>query len=256
MSVESAAGRDGFMQCTQAPCSCYKIGAESAAGGDGFIQCMQMPCSRYKMDDQMTAERQRGALYIEATLSLSFFMFAIFTLLSVIQISYTQARMAAALDSAAKEIAEYAHVYYASGMGGTYGGTDGKSSKIFNALSEYLEKLGGNVGMLNSDLGKFITGVGGALKGDSISQWLQSEAGMWLTLKLVEKNMVSRAGDSAEAFKKRNHITEMNMDGSKFLEGGGNEVFMQIHYVVRVVRLLNIDIEFHMSHCAYARAWK
>ena len=51
-----------------------------------------------------------GALYIEATLSLSFFMFAMFTLLSVIQISYTQARMAAALDSAAKEIAEYTHI--------------------------------------------------------------------------------------------------------------------------------------------------
>ena len=43
---------------------------------------------------------QRGAIVMEASLALPFFMFAIYTLLSVIQISYTQARVAVALDSA------------------------------------------------------------------------------------------------------------------------------------------------------------
>jgi len=211
------------------------------------------------MDQQalVKEDRQRGALYIEATLSLSFFMFAIFTLLSVIQISYTQARMSVALDSAAKEIAEYTHVYYATGLGETYNGSGGKSSELFNKLAEYLETLGGDVSMVSSDLGQFISGVGGALKGDSISQWLQSAAGQFLTKKLLEKNMVSFEGDTAEAFKKRNHIEgDINMDGSKFLEGGKTDVFMRVNYVIRVVRLLNIDITFQMSHCAYARAWK
>ncbi len=202
-------------------------------------------------------DRQCGALYVEATLSLSFFMFAIFTLLSVIQISYTQARMAVALDSAAKELAEYTHVYYATGLGETFGSTDGKSSKLFNELAGYMEGLGGNISMLNSDLGKFISGAGGALKGDNISQWLQSAAGQWLTKKLVEKNMVSYVGDTVEEFKQRNRIVgDINMDGSKFLENGGSDVFMRVNYVVKVIRLLNIDIEFHMSHCAYAKAWK
>lgn len=210
------------------------------------------------MDSQtVKPESQRGALYMEATLSLSFFMFAIFTLLSVIQISYTQARMAVALDSAAKEIAEYTHIYYATGMGTALSGSDGRSSGLFNELSDYLEKLGGDVSMVNSDLGQFISGVGDALQGDSISQWMQSAAGKWLTLKLVEKNMVSSAGDSPEAFKRRNHIEgEINLDGSRFLEKGSSDVFMQVNYVVRVIRLLNVDIELHMSHCAYAKAWK
>lgn len=111
--------------------------------------------------------------------------------------------------------------------------------------------------MVNSDLGQFISGVGDALQGDSISQWMQSAAGKWLTLKLVEKNMVSSAGDSPEAFKRRNHIEgEINLDGSRFLEKGSSDVFMQVNYVVRVIRLLNVDIELHMSHCAYAKAWK
>lgn len=202
------------------------------------------------------AEQQRGALYIEGALSLSFFMFAIFTLLSVVQISYTQARMAVALDCAAKEIAEYAHIYYATGMAETFGSTDGASSNLFNELAGYLEGLGGDISSVNSDLGQFLTGMGGALKGDSISQWLQSEAGKWLTLKLLEKNMVNGTGDTAEAFKKRNHIIgKINMDGSKFLEGGKSDIFMQVHYDIQVVQLLNIDIDLHMSHCSYARAW-
>lgn len=203
------------------------------------------------------AERQRGALYIEATLSLSFFMFAIFTLLSVIQISYTQARMSAALDSAAKEIAEYTHIYYATGMGETFGSNDGKSSKLFHEVAGYLEKLGGSVSMVNNDLGQFISGVGSALDGDSISQWVQSAAGQWLTLKLVEKNMVSSAGDTPAAFKKRNRIEgDISLDGSRFLEEGSSDIFMRVNYVIKVIRLLNIDIELHMSHCAYAKAWK
>lgn len=201
-------------------------------------------------------ERQRGALYIEAVLSLSFFMFAIFTLLSVVQISYTQARMAAALDSAAKEIAEYTHIYYATGMAETFNGSGGVSSNLFNEVAGFLEGLGGDISSVSGDLGQFLSGLGGALKGDSISQWLQSGTGKWLTKKLLEKNMVSSAGDTADAFCRRNHIISKNMDGSRFLENGGSDVFMRVNYEIQVVKLLHIDVRLHMSHCAYARAWK
>ncbi len=211
----------------------------------------------FEMEQNLAGGKGRcGALYIEATLSLSFFMFAMFTLLSVIQISYTQARMAAALDSAAKEIAEYTHIYYATGMAETFGGSDGASSNLFNDVADFLEGLGGNVGAVSEDLGQFLTGIGAAVRGDSLSQWLQSAAGKGLTKKLLEKNMVSRAGDTAQAFQKRNHITSMNLDGSKFLEDGGSDVFMRVNYDIQVIRLLQLDITLHMSHCAYARAWK
>lgn len=207
--------------------------------------------------NRQTAETggQRGALYIEATLSLSFFMFAIFTLLSVIQISYTQARMAAALDSAAKEIAEYTHIYYACGMAQTFQGSEGMSSGLFNEMADFLDGLGGDISSVNSDLGQFLSGAGGALRGDSLSQWLQSGIGKWLTKKLLEKNMASSAGDTADAFRKRNHIVRDDLDGSRFLEGG-SDVFMQVNYDIRVVQLLHIDVTFHMSHCSYAKAWK
>ena len=59
---------------------------------------------------QKKTNRQRGAVIVEATLVLPFFMFAMYTLLSVIQITYTQARIAVALDSATKQAAESMHI--------------------------------------------------------------------------------------------------------------------------------------------------
>ena len=55
-------------------------------------------------------------------------MFAIYTLLSVIQMSYAQARMAVALDSATKQVAEYTHIYFALGLDETFTGQGGASS--------------------------------------------------------------------------------------------------------------------------------
>ncbi len=199
---------------------------------------------------------QKGALYIEATLCLSFFMFTIFTLLSVVQIAYTQSRVAVAMDSAAKELAEYTHVYYATGLAQTYNTGEGASSRIFNKVAEFLGDLGGDISAVHSDLGQFLTQAGSALAGDSIAQWLQTAAGKSLVKMLMEKNLGDGTPGSAETFMKRNHILSMDMNGSKFLEGGDADVFMRVNYEVQVVRLLNLDIKFRMSHCAYAKAWK
>lgn len=202
------------------------------------------------------SDSQQGALYVEATLSLSFFMFAIFTLLSVIQIAYTQARMAVALDCATKELAEYTHVFFATGMAETFGSGDGMSSDVFNKLAEYLGNLGGQVGTLDSELGQFVTEAGNALHGDNLSDFFKSATGKLIVRQLMEKNMVHSVNDTTEAFKSRNHIVgELDMDGSRFLESGGRDVFMQVNYKIRVVKLLNLDIEFSMKHCSYTQAW-
>ncbi|MCD8120005.1 MAG: hypothetical protein LUE29_11110 [Lachnospiraceae bacterium] len=59
---------------------------------------------------------ERGALVIEATLSLSTFIFLIFTLLSITNIYYIQAKMSVALNSSAKEISQYMYLYYKLGL--------------------------------------------------------------------------------------------------------------------------------------------
>lgn len=243
-----------------------------------YLSSQSLPRIFVKEDDEKSMQNgkqkkslQEGALYIEATLSLSFFMFAIFTLLSVIQISYTQARMAVALDCATKELAEYTHVYFATGMAETFNGHGGMSSDLFNKIAEYLGKLGSDASSLDSELGQFITDAGNALQGDSLSSMFQSGTGKYIAKRLMEKNLVRNDNDSLEAFKRRNHIVgEIDMEGSRFLEpeipeGGsegtpqlasaGRDVFMQVNYRIQVLKLLNLDIVFDMSHCSYTQAW-
>ena len=64
----------------------------------------------------MRKENERGAIVVEATLSLTAFVFAIFTLLTLVTVYYIQAKMSVALNSAAKEISQYSYLYYALGI--------------------------------------------------------------------------------------------------------------------------------------------
>lgn len=59
--------------------------------------------------------REQGAIVIEATISLTAFVFAIFTILFVVNICYIQAKMSVALNSAAKDISQYSYLYYMIG---------------------------------------------------------------------------------------------------------------------------------------------
>lgn len=53
------------------------------------------------------AEKEKGAVAIEATLSLTFFMFLIVTLLSIVNLCIAQAKIGIALNQTAKEISQY-----------------------------------------------------------------------------------------------------------------------------------------------------
>lgn len=64
----------------------------------------------------MRKDRERGAVIVEGIISLTTFMFAIFTILSIVNICYIQARMSNALNTAAKEISQYSYFYYKFGI--------------------------------------------------------------------------------------------------------------------------------------------
>ncbi len=202
---------------------------------------------------------QRGAIIVEATLALPFFMFAIYTLLSVIQMSYAQARMSVALDSATKQVAEYTHIYFALGLDQKFTGQGGASSALANDVASFLEELGEGVGTVNGELGAYVQGAGAAMAGDNLVALIQDGVGSGIVSQIMDSNLADGTSDSAENFKKRNHIENVDLTGSKFLEAGagstGRDIFMRVDYDIRVVKLLNIDFSFHLSHCAYAQAW-
>lgn len=98
-------------------------------------------------------ERQKnenGAIVIEATISLSVFVFVIFTILSVVNICYIQARINFALNSAAKEISQYTYLYYALGadevQAGWYEDTSEErdlASDTISGVSDFLDTVSG-----------------------------------------------------------------------------------------------------------------
>lgn len=198
--------------------------------------------------EQGFLREQRGAIIVEGTLSLSIFMFFMFTLLSLTQIAYTQARMSTALDSVAKAVAEYSHIFYVTGLAdATSGG--GKTSEIANKLGDYLEQLGGS-DKVPGPLGKLIQGSGNALKGDSLSGLLKKLISDGIAAKMMKDSL-------GEDFYTRNRVENVSFMKSKVLQNG-DEVFLQVNYDVRVVKfpILGLDYVFHMSSCSYARAWK
>lgn len=198
---------------------------------------------------------QEGAVIIEAAIALPVFMFMMITLYSIIQIAYVQARMTIAVDAAAKELAQYAHVYFATGLNGSLSGSGGTSSQLANDVSQFLSIVGEGLGTVDSELGQFVSDSGEALSGDSLVDIAKSGMGKNLGEQMMKKNLVNGEGDSAEAFMKRNRVKNLNMNGTKFLEQAGKEVFLRVNYDIEVIKLLNVDFSFHMSSCAYTEAW-
>ena len=61
---------------------------------------------------------EQGAIVVEATLSLSAFMFFIVVVLSIVNICYAQSKIGVAVNSTAKEISEYSYIYDLTGLRG------------------------------------------------------------------------------------------------------------------------------------------
>lgn len=192
---------------------------------------------------------EHGAIIVEATISLSTFIFAMYLLLSVIQMAYVQERMAVGLDRTAKEMAEFKHIWFAMGLAETFSAEGGKSSNYANEAAGMLKKIGNMVG---SDM---ITNAGNALEGDSLTALAAKGVGIELANVLFKKNVVpdskGKAGDF-KGFLARHKITGCSLERSKVLK---EQVFLRVDYDIEFVPLLNIKIKFHVSHCSYARAW-
>lgn len=64
-------------------------------------------------------KKENGSVTIEAAISLSTFMFAIVTILTIVNICIVQARMSYALNTTAKEISQYSYLYSLTGLNGS-----------------------------------------------------------------------------------------------------------------------------------------
>lgn len=64
----------------------------------------------------MRYKDEKGAIVVEATMSLTFFIFAMLLILSITNICLAQSKIGVALNSAATEISEYSYLYKLTGL--------------------------------------------------------------------------------------------------------------------------------------------
>ena len=61
-------------------------------------------------------DRENGVVTVEATISLTAFMFAIVTILTIVNIALVQTKVAVAINTTARELSQYSYLYSLTGF--------------------------------------------------------------------------------------------------------------------------------------------
>lgn len=199
----------------------------------------------------MREKRERGAVVVEAVISMTAFMFAILIILSIADIAYTQSKMAVALNSAAKEISQYCFLYYKFQLDKANAGFSEGTEEAENTVTDTVDGLGkmmdsfggagsdfneGNfdsavqqvkdgansanetVSMLANTIAEdpkgFLIGMG-KLAGREATEAVKVYLGQIMAKAFMAKNLKSTAEDDPDAFLKRLHVVD-GMDGLDF----------------------------------------
>lgn len=199
----------------------------------------------------MRENRERGAVVVEAVLSMTAFIFTMLIILSITDIAYTQSKMAVALNSAAKEISQYCYLYYkfqldevnAAQSDGTQGaqktvedtmaglgqmmdsfgsaGSDfeeGNFDSAVNSLMSGADSANRTVSDLADQVAEdpkaFLVGMG-KLAGREVTEAAKVYLGQIMARAFMSKNLKSFAGDDPDAFLRRLHVVD-GMDGLDF----------------------------------------
>ena len=195
--------------------------------------------------------KEKGAIVVEATIALTAFIFAIFTILSIVNICFIQAKVGVSLNTAAKEISQYSYLYYAFGVDGldsklSEGTEDSKQlaqdtidgvgtfmdslasagssaqSGDFDAMISAVESGADNVDSLitqyadrlKDDPKGFIIGMG-KMAGNELKEEAKVILAQILAKTFMQKNLMSDARDDPDAYLKRYKVVD-GMDGLDF----------------------------------------
>ncbi len=205
---------------------------------------------------------EQGAVIVEATIALTTFVFAIYIILSIVDICYVQAKMGIALNSAAKEMSQYAYMYEVFGVSDMMDqqGGEHSSSKLMQPFSEFLGKVSSSTADFSKEISNVFQGASDQAANDDAAELGSNLLGMGLAKLLVQKNLSSYEGESADAFLRKLHVKNgfsgLNFLNTTFLTDKAHKrVSLVVHYEVEVVRLLDTSYTFKFIQKAETNAW-
>lgn len=210
----------------------------------------------------MRRKNQEGAIVIEATISLTFFMLVIVTVLAVVNICLAQAKIGILIHGVAKDLSNYTYIY-------TMAGLDEKEKNV-SKKADYSRKKVEEIANNTDDVLGTIEKIGDAvfdkefwtsmvnLLGEQAIQEVKGSAIDKVCKSVAEKRLTS-SGNSADDYLKKIGIEKglagLDFRKSEFCAGGGDDIKIIVRYDVHALKLLNIDFDFHFEQCAYTKSW-
>lgn len=234
---------------------------------------------------------EQGAVAVEATLSLSFFMFMIVTLLSFVNLCTAQATIGAALNETAKEISQYTYFYSLSGLNEiqseSIGETEETRADVDTIVANVADSLQELKGLANQErspedtadsLGEAWGNVDAVIQkiqtSDDPSEWvmgviriganegyemLKGQLAGALTKQLMKKHLTNEAGQNCDAYLKHLGVADgidgLDCSNSALFVYGTDDIILNCRYELKVIQLFHLDITYSISQNAYTKVW-
>ena len=210
----------------------------------------------------MKRRNQEGAIVVEATLSLSFFMFLITAILTMVNVCYTQAQMGMLVNGIAKDISNYTYIY-------TMTGANAKKAEISNNAS-YANYTVNEVMDNSKSVMDRVEDLAGAMMDeefwDSMKAFLMDGAisygESWALDKLCHlaaQKRIAPKGEDPDAYLMRLGVKDglggLNFKKSEFCPGGTDDIKIVVSYQAHMVDFFGLDLNFNLEQTALTKAW-
>lgn len=179
----------------------------------------------------MRLRKEEGYITVEATISLTIYIFAFMMIFSIIHLCRVQMKISVAINNAAKEVSQYSYLYGVSGLSGSLSAV---AKRSLEEQAEY-KNIGSDVSSLYGQIVKLGDGGGGGFNVDNIHN-LQDELG-------TVKN--SAASLKSKLKKKIEDPKEMLMGLCSVLVAEGNEAINNVaaEYLAKALVRQNLKRE-------------
>lgn len=210
----------------------------------------------------MKQKNEEGVIVIDATISLTTFMFLITLILAITNICLAQAKIGTMVNGIAKDISSYSYLYSMTGLNnweqGVSSGGDkarGDLDQIFSDTTITYEKIGtirDNIGdkeFWQSLKNLFIEQAWNAGKSEALN----------LVCREIAKDRMAVSGQDADSYLKALGISAgvrgLDFKKSEFCPQGKDDIKIVVSYKVHLLKFFGVNWEFQFEQCAKTKIW-
>lgn len=210
----------------------------------------------------MKQKNEEGAIVIDATISLTTFMFLITLILAITNICLAQAKIGTMVNGIAKDVSNYSYLYSMTGLNsweqGVSSGADkarGDLDQLFSDTATTYEKIGtirdniGNKEFWESLKNLFIEQAWNTGKGEALN----------VVCREIAKERMSISGQDADTYLKALGISDgvkgLHFEKSEFCPGGKDDIKIVVTYKIHLLQFFGTNWEFQFQQCAKTKIW-